>query len=466
MNRLAVAVLAAVCLGLAPEIAHAEGAEAEIVALRDQVQALTQRLEQLEQGDHRAAAVADTRRHVAGGARGGLDWTERLSVSGNTDIGYVNGGKNSREPAGRFVLENARLFFDVDLTDYSDVEGGIAESTSFFVEWDMIRWGGIRNRFGSVYLQFEQLLDRDWLNLRLGRTPVPFGVEYERFHQARPENPLFSYSVTSPYNWDQGISLYGSFGENRLAYVVAVMNGDSRLENSHSEPAISTKLTVRPLPWMEITVSGLRSGKLGAQMDDGRAAFGFSGVYPTPFGARTSVPNYAEGGVIGDDPAGRVDVSAWELDWTLRSESLGHLWFSYGAYDIAANGAASYDRDLRYWVAEGVLELGAFADLVGWSGSAEILDDWYVAVRHSAVGTFDANEGYLLEFMNEGDNLGFNTERVLANSVGVGYRLNGWATLKLEYSHFDVDLIRGVPADLRRLAGSRDYMAVGVSAGF
>jgi hypothetical protein len=139
---------------------------------------------------------------------------------------------------------------------------------------------------------------------------------------------------------------------------------------------------------------------------------------------------------------------------TLHKRGVARLWLAYGQVGIDGGGPSQYDRDLRYWITEGVFDLGVLSS---------VLDRFYLAGRYSEFGTFDSDEGYLIDVMYLGTRLGFNTEHVSQISAGIGFRVSDRITLKTEYSWFDFDLVRGVPDSLRDLADDKDVFRVGLS---
>ena len=141
-------------------------------------------------------------------------WVEAFHLSGNADFTYLYGRQNSIADEGRFAAENMRLFFDVDVAgEVRLFDRTIFESASFFFEWDLVREAELKNEAGSLYARLDRIGGSQALNLQFGRMPLPFGEEYLRFHQQRPENPLISYSAPAPYNWDEGVMLFGSLGD-------------------------------------------------------------------------------------------------------------------------------------------------------------------------------------------------------------------------------------------------------------
>jgi hypothetical protein len=205
-------------------------------------------------------------------------------------------------------------------------------------------------------------------------------------------------------------------------------------------------------------VSGLHTGELGDGDDPAEAALKFSGTFLVPFGSDSDVPNFQNGRRVADDPDLKFDtINAGEVDLVLSNETWGRLWLGYGWLGIRSAGNSIYDRDLQYGVAEGVLELGAFA---------RMLEPLYLASRYSFMGTFDSDEGYRLGAMDDGDDLGFNTENLSIVSLGLGLRLGRSIVLKSEYAWYDFDLVRGANAELRRQARNRDFFGIDLSYRF
>jgi hypothetical protein len=433
------------------------GASAGAESLEERVERLERRIAELEGA---AAEAAQPDPAVAPRRTDGRipEWVHRFHLSGNLDTQYLHGEENSRAGNDQLTVDNARLFVDVDVSGpVSLFERPLFESSSFFLEWDLVRKSQLHNEIGSLYVRLDRLLGSESANLKLGRFPVPFGEEYLRFHEDRPSNPLISFSAASPYGWDEGVLLFGSSAEHRVQYMLAVTDGDYDVgESSASEPQITSKLIVEPTPWLHLSASGLRTGRVGPTDEH---PFGVTSTMFGEFGAYPIIgPHYQDGVLVAADPSPELDnVYAWEVDAILRDSNLGRLWLSFGQLYIDSDGPSRYDRKLDYWVVEGVLELGAFS---------ESLSRFYAAVRYSAIGTFDSSEGWRLRVMNEGANIFYNVERVDRVSAGLGVRLNPHVTLKTEYTRDDFDVVRGVPSSISDLARDKDYFGAGLSVGF
>jgi hypothetical protein len=435
-----VSFLLAVLLAAHPASAEEEDPTKRIEALEKRVQELEEQQEQ--------------------GPGGFPEWIQRFHLAGNADFSYLYGEDNSIADEGRFAVDNFRLFLDVDLGEEVNLgKHSLVDSTSFYFEWDMVREAEQKNKAGAMYVRLDGLFGIQPLNIKFGRFPIPFGEEYLRFSEQRSDNPLISFSAAAPYNWDEGVLFFGSLPGQKLEYIFALMDGDDAFSvNTDSEPAFSGKLSYRPAPWAQLSMSGLHTGALGSAEVPAKSAMEFGFTHAEPFGSGTDVPNFQNGVEVPDDPENRIDtLDAWEVDLILTSEDWGRFWLAYGQARIRSEGASSFDRDLLYGIAEGILELRSVS---------ESFSKIYLAARYSAIGTFDSNEGYSLEVLNDGSDLGFNTKSVKIVSLGLGLRLTPHVTFKVEYSFFDFEVVRGATAAIRRDAEGRNYFGVGLSARF
>ena len=162
-------------------------------------------------------------------------WQDRLLFSGNADTHFAYGQERSAAPEGRFALDNGRFFFDVDLTpDPVGVQPLFFDEASVFFEWDLVREAEVKNKVGAFYLRMDELFGASALNLKMGRMPIAFGEEYLRFSEERYDNPLISFSSPSPYGWDEGIMLFGSFLDNLFSYRLSVHDGDNDISTNIS----------------------------------------------------------------------------------------------------------------------------------------------------------------------------------------------------------------------------------------
>lgn len=393
-------------------------------------------------------------------------WFDRFKLSGNADVVYFTGDDNSIHDEGRFAVESARLFVDVDLArDLRVGKWNFGRAASFYLEWAMYRRTTFRNDFESLYVQLDGILGFESVNARLGRFVIPFGEEYQRMVERVPENPTLSRSAIGSYYWDEGFELFGKAVEEKVEWTLAVQDGDSDVGgfNRNTDVSLATmgKLAVRPTGWAYVSASGFRSGSLedGSVVPPGspHSTFGGDGTHMRPVGTGTAVATFQDGVAVADDPGQEIRFTAWEADAILKDATWGQIWLAYGQIDLDTDGPSIYKRLLRFGIAEGILELGALR---------EELDKVYLAARFSVFGTLKNDEGFSIEASNAGSNLGFNTKRLYRKTVGIGARLNPNVTLKSEYTWDDFELVRGVTQALRDGADDRDYFGFGLTVGF
>lgn len=385
-------------------------------------------------------------------------WYRRLHLSGNADVAFLYGEQHSRAKDGRFVVDNARLFLDVDLGE--DLRPGgvpVADLASAYVEWDIARHAAFLNRIGSLYVRLDGLGSLPALNLKMGRMAIPFGEEYTRWTEGRPANPFLGFTAAAPYGWDEGIELFGSLGERLFSYTVAVMDGDEAFgKNTHAEPAVVAKLSVRPREWLCFSVSGIRTGAFGDASVPARSALILSAGFVTPFGSGTE--EYGADVRLPTDPDPKIqDLRGYEADIVLERPGMGRLWLGFGQLRIEAAGDGRFDRLLYYGVAEGVLELGLLAPA---------LDRVYLAARYSVISTSDRDRGYEFNADDRGDDLGFNTHAVHIATGALGLKIVENVTFKVEGSWVHFGVIRSASAAVRELAAHRSIFAAGFSVGF
>jgi hypothetical protein len=431
-------------LALAPAAAAEEG------ITRERFEALEQRIEELErERDERLAAEQDD-------AAGFGDWTRRVRLSGSANAGYFAGSDESPFHDASFQVWDARFFIDADLG-----ESPIARNLGLTFEWNLVRLGEVDNDVGELYVDFQGLLGESWLNVQVGRFYIPFGENYLRFGKNYRDNPFITNTVGGPWWWDEGVRFYGSLANGRFGWVASVSDGESDFaEDADREPQATLKLYGNPAPWLYLSASVLRSGGIGS---DGEPAQGapwlgeaWARAFGDAFGNPFDVPNFHDGVEVPDGPPELHDTWMAGVDAVLTHPVLGRLWLAYGRYDIDSAGLGLYDRLLHYWIAEWVLQ--------GRVLSPE-LAPLYLALRANGLGTYDDGEGYLLD-VRLLDDLGYNMEALEAYSLALGWRLNKHVTIRTEYTHQEVDLVRGVPHEIRRGAGGSDYFGVEVGAAF
>ncbi len=383
-----------------------------------------------------------------------------IKITGNADANYLNGKKNSFVPEGLFAVQNVRFFFDTELgKDIKVSTQPIMKEATFYMEWELYRSNLFTNRVAQAYVEFERLFDVEQINMRFGRFALPFGEEYVRWHEGRPDNPLISFSSPAVHGEDEGVMFFGSLFGNKLSYSLSASNGDLATNtNTDQDMNITGKLSLKPSDWFRASFSVLNSGRLGSPTSTASSALRFGEASVVPFGSGTTVVNFKDGAAIADDANGEIEkVGAWEGDINLKFWDFINIWAAMGKVKIQAESSATYDRELDYSIIEGVFDLGKL------TGD---LKSFYLAARYSAFGTFDSDEGYSTEAMNGGGNLGFNTEVASVFSIGIGIRLGDNVTLKTEYSRVDFDLVRGVTQAMKDFSEDRNFYATGITVKF
>jgi hypothetical protein len=89
----------------------------------------------------------------------------------------------------------------------------------------------------------------------------------------------------------------------------------------------------------------------------------------------------------------------------------------------------------------------------------------FVGLRAGGLSTCDNERGYLLD-RRYSSSLGYNMENMLAYTAVAGWHLGEYVTLRAEYSHRDVDLVRGAAAALPEREGNEDVYSVEVGLHF
>jgi hypothetical protein len=351
-------------------------------------------------------------------------------------------------------VDNARFFFDVELGRDAGVDDArLLDAVRLFFEWDLVREGELKNKAGSLLVRFENLFGLDPLDIEMGRIAIPFSAEYTRFSEDRPDDPLLGFSAAAPYGWDEGVAVTGTFDEGLVEYKLAFMDGDNGWPNTDSRVAVVGRLTVSPLSWLSVSASGIDSGPVGL----GGTALEFAGSHAVVFGSGTEVPNFQGGVEVDDDPSETVEnLRAWEADLVLDKDRWGRLWLEYGQAWIDSTRSDA-DRQLYYFIAELRVDLALVANS---------LDRFYLASRYSVIGTADSDEGYLLQGLVGGGDVGFNTTRLTLLTVGAGVNVVPGVTFKGEYTKVDIDTVDGFPDTLADTARGRSYGGLGVSVGW
>jgi hypothetical protein len=458
-----IALLAA-ALGLASAPAAGSqpaGASEREAALLERIAELEDRVRQLED-ERESPPPGELERRVEAleteGPAGATGWPARLRLSGSAFTGYFRSASDGFFPEGSFEVWDARLFLEADLgREVRVAERRALRDLGLVFEWDLVRLGELENGVGDLYVDLRGIADSDLLNLQAGRFQIPVGENYLRFGRGAAANPFITNPVGGPWWWDEGVRFYGSSPEERLGYVASVTDGETPFDgDADSDPQLTLKLFARPTEWLYLSASGLRAGRIGSSSSRAMSALWIGESWPRAFGSGSDVASFDDGVAIPDGPFELDGVTLLGGDVVLSLRDWARLWLAYGRVHVDSDGPSLYDRDLQYWIAELVLE---------GRGLSPRLDPFYLGLRSSGLGTFDRDEGYLLDSRTD-DTLGYNQRWLQAASLVLGWRLTSLATLRAEYTLQRVALVRGVTPEIEGAAGRGDFLAVGLGVGF
>lgn len=258
-------VLASTALAAVP--AHAQSAssgqttDAQIDALRQQVQALQQQLDQLQQ-QQQAAAAAPTPAPAPVSSSSGLpSWLDGTSISGKAFLnfssihqlsdGKTGGAGGAQADLKRFYLSVDHKFNDIfsaDLTtDVRYGSNGLSNDDVLYVK--------------KAYLQ-AKLSPAFWV--RLGAADLPWIPFVENVYGYRfVENTLIDrtkYGTSS----DWGVHVGGDLANGLISYQVSAIDGHGYKTLSRSSDTLDLegRLSVQPLHKFVLAVGGY-TGKLG-----------------------------------------------------------------------------------------------------------------------------------------------------------------------------------------------------------
>jgi len=435
-------VIRALAVALAASLA-ATPARADEADLRRVIEDLSQRVRDLESASQRRA--------------GGAGWAERIRLSGSANVGYYGGQRDSVYEEDSFRVEDVRLFVDAELGGPVRLGGHtLVRNAGASLEWNLVRVGDLDNDVGEAYVELQGIAEQGWLNAQIGRFQIPVGEAYLRYSRGFASKPFISNSV-GPWWWDEGVRLYGGTHDGRLGYVASVSDGETPFNTDRDgDKQVTLKIFARPTDELYLSVSGLRSGRIGRPGSNASGALWFGEAWARAFGSGSSVASYVGGAPVADASAEIDDSWLVAADVVLDLPGVLRAWLAGGRYHIRSDDASLYDRTLYYWIAELVVE--------GRTLSRE-LTPLYLGLRANGIGTYDRDEGYLLDVRQSGA-FGWNTESLQVYSLVVGWKMTRRLRLRAEYSVHDVDLVRGVPDDIRDLAERNDVFAIEFGADF
>jgi hypothetical protein len=452
LTRLAaLSLLAALGLHSAPARADdADARDAELARLHESMDKLEKRIDELE--SQRAAPATG-----GSGAAGAAEWTQRIRLSGSSNLDYLDGQSYGTFQHGSVKLYDTRFFLDADLA--RDVRVGDSTAfrdAGFTFEWNLLRVGYLANNIGDLYVDFRGIADQDWLNLEFGRFQIPFGENYLRFGRGYYTDPFIALSAPPPWFWDEGVKLWGKFLEGKLSYAFSVTDGESAMNyipNGSSQTSL--KLAADPWEWLHLSVSGLKSGAVGSNSSPAFAAVWLGELFPRAFGAGSSAQSFSHGVPVAPGPNKLHDISIIGGDAIFKFPET-RLWLSYGGARIDSSGGTAYDRDLIYWLAELMVQLNLISPRLAPA---------YVALKASGLGTYNDNEGYLLDFRDGA--IGYNMSELDTYALVVGLPIGDHMTLKAQYALQRIALVRGITdPDIKEAADHPDFFGMEIGVHF
>ncbi len=412
------------------------------------IEELEERIEELEASGSGASSLLTA-------------WSDRIRLSGSGRTGYYEGQSGSPMHDRGFQIWDVRFFVDAELGGPIDIaDHTIVRNVGFTFEWSLVRIGRLTNEVGEMYVDVQGIADSPWLNFQFGRFQLPVGEGYLLFSRGTPNNPFITNAVAAPWYWDEGIKFYGASEGNLFSYVASITAGETSFNTDLSdEQQFTLKLMTDPTPWLHISVSGLYSGSVGSASNAGTGGSLWLGEsWARAFGANFGSPtpqNYVDGIAVANGP--NVIDNSWfaGADVILNWPDQLRMWLAYGRWSID-QGSSTYDRRFHSWIAELVLYGGLIMPE---------LADVFVGGRVSGLGTYDTGKGYLLDFRS-GSTFGYNMETLTQYSVVLGWAPLDELTLRVEYTHVNLDLVRGVSAALRDLADESDSVAIELGVQF
>jgi hypothetical protein len=320
----------------------------------------------------------------------------KVHLSGEGGAGFFHSQPQGQFPNSEFRVDEAKLFVEAPIWG----EVYFSSEINLFTREE----GGPNLKAGELYLDAENL-SRLWgqdhqLNLRLGRIDIPFGEEY--LTRDAIDNPLISHSLMDLWGVDEGVELYGSF--NKLSYVVAVQNGGhDALRDYNGDKAVVVRAGLDPAPWLHVSASAMRTGKLDVQKDGVSELWLGPGLVYSLGSSNTTVfeANVLEGDV--------------QLKFQRTTVKAAGGVLQYKDDDPSANNR----REVYYYYVEGV---------------QKIHKRLYAAARWSQIF---AEQGFPIAGIGDVGTYAFGgnlAKNLWLLSLGLGYRWSDQLILKAEYS--------------------------------
>ena len=389
--------------------------------------------------------------------RGSVNWSERVRLSGSAELDYLQGGNYGLHEYTSTQIYDARVVRDADLgSDARIADTTVYRDAGFTFEWNLVRLGYTQNNIGDLYVDLRGLLAQEWLNLEVGRFQIPFGENYLRFGRGRATDPFVALSASPPWFWDEGVKLWGKSGNGHFGYVASVTDGEGGINvENNSSKQVTLKLIWDPSEWLHLSASALRTGSLGSDASPAYSAVWFGEAVPRAFGMGADEPSYDHGALLANGPNQLKNIYVLGGDAVVNLPN-ARLWLSGGNAKIDSTGSSVYNRNLVYWLAEAVVQLRMISPL---------LDPVYLALRANGLGTYNRDEGYLLDFRYR--DVGYNMRSLDAYAIALGVPLGDHIIVKAEYTLQNINLVRGItdPGILEG-AGDADFFGMEIGVHF
>jgi len=350
-------------------------------------------------------------------------WYDNFELSGFVAAGFFDSGGTGFVPNGEFLVDQATVYVDVE------VAAGVSALVE--VQYSRFKYDYDKDvRTGEV---FAYVHDFCGVGIKVGRFDLPFGEEY--FWVDAPANPLITPSAAQVYGEDEGVLVHGKVSD--LRWFAAVTAGSNRRSNDDDPGKLVTaRLSGGDDAW-SWSASAARTG------DAAENPFLLGGKPMKPVGE-----GFAS--TAGVSPSSKVDTTLWELDTSFELGDRAETSLMLGQA-LLDDEVSTFDRDLTWFTLQQELLLSP---------------DLSATLRYSEVGTYDDDEGYMIDgmFHGSGRDLGYDTKRLQRLAFGLQWRFRPRVAWKVEVGRDHFQVIDGSPFDPQN--NDRLYAAFELVASF
>lgn len=376
---------------------YADERDEEIASLKEQVQGLLKRIENLEQEQskekeaitkHEEAIAKKTEPSVV------MDkLVSRLKLKGRWAAGYYKSEDAGSYPSGSFEVPEAKLVFSLEPDEINKITLRLNLNNGTFNSVD----------YSYINTDLKKLLKLPVdLNSRIGRLRVDFGEEW--LWNNPVEGVLTSNSAANVDGKDEGFQLLGKIGKTKpLGYVFSVTNGSSGTGSYTSvAKAFAGKLYYNIFAPLYVSASYYHSGTMKVSNSE----MAISGLTSRPTNAIKWSRQIWEVDMRYDYKKGKT------LYPPAYSDSKAIIQLAYGGFDdgvISALAIGATKRSGTYGFLEGTYNFNKKIYMAGRVSFINLDDDATAALNN------------------------INCHRYNRYSLGAGYRLTGNTILKLGY---------------------------------